>query len=168
MTGQENKSRTATQNVLNFHSSHQHETSGRPAKENHRHGGSHELALFLSDRNLDPDLALQQAIECYRTYPNVKTADALAWCHFRNGNYSTAQKLLTLALSQNTPLASLHYHAGLIFDALGEQSKAHEHLEEALALNPHFHPQQASNARELLASLTENPQSKTKTAKKSQ
>ena len=49
--------------------------------------------------------------------------------------------------------ASISYHAGMIAAAAGETAQARRHLEEALAINPRWHPTQPAEARRLLERL---------------
>jgi hypothetical protein len=47
----------------------------------------------------------------------------------------------------------MEYHAGRIYAAAGDKAKASEHLERALAINPHFHVLFAPQTQKMVAPL---------------
>jgi hypothetical protein len=57
------------------------------------------------------------------------------------------------ALALGTRDAPLFYHAGMIEAALGRREDARRYLEVALAINPHWHPSQPAEAKQLLERL---------------
>jgi tetratricopeptide (TPR) repeat protein len=116
-----------------------------------------ELALFHADHGADPAAALAQAEAVYAARPTIYAADVLAWALYRNGCAAEAWPLMQAALRLGTQDARLHYHAGMIALALGDQTAAADHLQRALAINPYFSPREAPQAQALLASLTAKP-----------
>lgn len=98
-----------------------------------------ELAYFYADRDIKPQegLVLAQRELDYRR--DVYAYDVLAWNLFRNGKYDDARDAIDKALRLGTQDAKLFYHAGMIYQRLGESAKAKEFLQRALATNPHFH-----------------------------
>ena len=52
-----------------------------------------------------------------------------------------------------TPDARIHFHAGMISYARGDNASARQHLTLALEINPHFSLLHASEARATLAAL---------------
>ena len=50
--------------------------------------------------------------------------------------------------------ANLYYHAGMIYNQLGDKELAREYLERALRLNPHFSILQADEAKRALEDLS--------------
>lgn len=113
-----------------------------------------ELALFEADHG-DPAAALETARSAYERRPTIFAADALAWAHYRNGDFDQATRRIDEALRLGTRSAPLFYHAGMIRAAQGDDAAAADYLSRALALNPHFDLLQAEVAREALASLEE-------------
>ncbi|MCI0396003.1 MAG: hypothetical protein L0322_13835, partial [Chloroflexi bacterium] len=97
-----------------------------------------ELALFDADHGVDPAAALEKARAAYSRRPSIYAADVLAWTLYRNGRYEEAWTYSQQALRLGTRDALLHYHAGMIAQALGRETAAHRHLQEALAINPYF------------------------------
>jgi tetratricopeptide (TPR) repeat protein len=111
------------------------------------------MAKFLADHDRRLDEALKLATE-HPDSPNVFEADVLAWVCFKKGDLPRAIAAMKRALAQNTPHPELHFHAGMIAAAAGDRVAATRHLQEALALNPRFHPRHANTARETLDRLT--------------
>jgi len=134
-----------TTQLLDFH-----RATGHP----HQHEGNTQLARFLADHDRDLDRALREARRAYRSYPNLYAADCLAWCYFKTGQIEEARRTIRKALAWNTPDASLHFHAGMIYARIGDRERAREHLSRSLKLNPHFHPRDAKMASETLAKFS--------------
>lgn len=112
-----------------------------------------ELALFAADHGADPAQTVEQARTAYAHRPGIYAADALAWALYHNGNYAEAWHYSQEALRLGTRDAALHYRAGMIAYALGEQAAAREQLEQALAINPYFSIRAVPQARKLLEKL---------------
>lgn len=147
ITDAPDKAKAQTRKVIAFHE-HSH---GREHGKNHSHPGSHQLAIFLADQGTDPAAALVQARSAHEHFPNLASEDALAWAYFKSGKFPEARRHLLRALAKDTPDPMLHFHAGMIFEKLGETSASRRHLAQALNLNPGFHPTHALTARALLA-----------------
>jgi tetratricopeptide (TPR) repeat protein len=123
----------------------------------HHHPHSHgniELARFYADHDCHLDEALAEAQAAYQNCKNVFAADTLAWCYYKKGDYKMAEQLITEALRWNTPDARIHFHAGMIHAKLGENEPAKKYLNQALNINPHFHPRYAALAAETLKALS--------------
>jgi tetratricopeptide (TPR) repeat protein len=112
-----------------------------------------EMALFAADHAADPTEALELAHSAYAARPSIYAADGLAWALYRQGHFSEAQRYSQEALRLNTRDATLYYHAGMIYAALGERQQARQMLVTALDINPYFNPLQALVAQETLAQL---------------
>jgi tetratricopeptide (TPR) repeat protein len=112
-----------------------------------------QLALFYADHDRNLERALAIATDAYAAAPGIYTADALAWALFKNGRYAEANTKMAEALRFDTPDAALHYHSGLIANALGQTAKARAHLEKALSLNADFSILHSAEARLMLESL---------------
>ncbi len=105
-----------------------------------------ERARFETDHG-DAAKALTLARAAHLQRATIHSADALAWALHRNGRHIEAAILMRHALRLNTQDAMLHFHAGMIDAARGETASAKAHLSRALALNPHFSPAAAAEAR---------------------
>ncbi|HEX8145933.1 MAG TPA: tetratricopeptide repeat protein [Pyrinomonadaceae bacterium] len=118
-------------------------------------GGGHHtfarhLALFWADRGTNLEAALKLAQHERSERADVFTEDALAWCLFKKGMLEDARASVERALRLGTRDARMLYHAGMIYDALGDRKKGRRYLSEALALNPSFDLVQAESARRAL------------------
>lgn len=111
-----------------------------------------ELALFEADYG-DPSVALDLARRAYAARPSIHAADALAWALHRNGQSAEARAFSAESLRLGTEDALLHYHAGVIAQAAGDNDAARLHLQRALTLNPAFSFRQAQDAQARLAGL---------------
>jgi tetratricopeptide (TPR) repeat protein len=112
-----------------------------------------ELALFEADHGRDPQAALTMARAAYERRPSIRGADTLAWALYRAGRYQEARLRADEALRLGTQDALMLYHAGMIARAQGDDARARELLDRALALNPAFSPLYAPQARAALAEL---------------
>lgn len=102
--------------------------------------GTHDhgfMARFYADRDRNLPEALRMAEE-HKLTLNVLEADTLAWVYYKNGLLSKAVDAMKRALAQDTPDPEIHYHAGMIAKAYGDLASSRNHLERALAMNPHF------------------------------
>lgn len=111
-----------------------------------------ELALFEADYG-DPATALQLARQAYAARPSIHAADVLAWALHRKGMDAEAQPYSAESLRLGTRDALLHYHAGVIAQALGQTDAARQHLQTALEINPAFSILFSSDARQRLDTL---------------
>ena len=112
-----------------------------------------ELVLFYADHDLKLDVALELATVELDARKDIYGYDALAWALFKNGRLGEAAEAMSQAMRLGTQEASLFYHSGMIYTALGESDLARRHLSRALELNPGFSIIQADNARRTLAEL---------------
>jgi tetratricopeptide (TPR) repeat protein len=94
------------------------------------------LALYLSDRRLDPERAVRLAEAEAAVRRDVYGYDALAWALFNAGRPAEAAAPMASALAAGTRDARLWYHAGLIAAANGDAETARGLLRDALALGP--------------------------------
>lgn len=112
-----------------------------------------ELALFEAEHGDDPAKAVALARAAYAKRPGIYGADALAWALYHAGSYAGATRYSDQALQLGTRDAALHFRAGMIAAAAGNQAKARTELQQALAINPHFSPRYAPQAHATLAQL---------------
>jgi tetratricopeptide (TPR) repeat protein len=117
-------------------------------------GGFHRAwSLFLLDHQRRIPQVLAQVQEETRTRRDIYGWDLLAWALHCAGRDREALPAMAKALVLGTQDALLHYHMGKIQLALGHRVAARRTLARALALNPHFHPTQARDARAALEAL---------------
>ena len=98
-----------------------------------------ELALFYADHDLKLKEALELARKELEVRQDIYTWDVLAWTLYKNGEFKEAAEAMSKALRMGTQSAMLFFHAGMIYEGLGQREKAREYLRRALATNPHFH-----------------------------
>lgn len=114
-----------------------------------------ELARFEADLGYgDAFDVVAHARAAYERRPGIYGADALAWALYRAGQWQEARQYSEEALRLGTNDAMLHYHAGMIALALGDEASARTSLQRALAINPAFSIRRAPEVRRLLAELS--------------
>ncbi len=126
--------------------------------------GDMQMAQFYADHDRNLEVALSEAKDEYSTRKNVFAADTLAWCLYKNGKFEEAKDMIKKALSHHTPDARFAFHAGMIYEKLGNRHLAQECLYKALSLNPNFSPVYASIAESEYQKLGSEKDSTTKTA----
>lgn len=114
---------------------------------------SRNIALFWADHDtrLDEALAIARRERAERS--DIYTSDALAWCLFKNGQLEEAKRAMDEALRLGTRDARLFYHAGMIYNGIGDRRSAGKYLKLALALNPSFDVRQAEVAKRTLRTI---------------
>ena len=115
---------------------------------------SRQLALFWADHDTKLDEALAIMKREHAAREDVLTYDALAWCLFKKGQLSEAAEAIKQAKRLGTRDARIFYHAGMIYDAMGNHRRAAEQLQLALATDRAFNVVQAESAQRKLAELT--------------
>jgi tetratricopeptide (TPR) repeat protein len=111
------------------------------------------LALFWADHDSRLDEALSIAERERAARNDIYTADALAWCLYKKGRFVEAKIAIDEALRLGTRDSRLLYHAGMIASSTGDNQKAAQYLNQALAINPTFDVLQAEVAKEKLNAL---------------
>ena len=114
---------------------------------------SRQLALFYADHDVKLDEALAIARRERAARADIYTSDTLAWCLYKKGDLAGAKRTIDEALRLGTRDARLHYHAGMIEQALGNRRDAAKHLQLALKINPSFDILQADVARQTLRAI---------------
>jgi tetratricopeptide (TPR) repeat protein len=112
-----------------------------------------DLALFYADHDLKLRESLVLAQKELEVRRDIYTWDVLAWSLFKNDKLQEAAEAITHALEQGTKDPQLFFHAGIIYEKLGDPRQAKEYLQRALEINPHFHLLYSSTASEALARL---------------
>jgi tetratricopeptide (TPR) repeat protein len=116
-----------------------------------------ELALFYADHDLKLDAALELSEKELEARKDIYGYDALAWSLFKNHRLSEAVHLISQAMQLGTQDASIFFHAGMIYYALGDLPQAEFYLEKALDLNPRFSILYSDRARDLLQEINGKP-----------
>ncbi len=114
---------------------------------------SRQLALFWADHDMKLDEALEIMKRERTARADVFTYDALAWCLFKKGQLSEAAEAIKQAQRLATRDARIFYHAGMIYDALGDHRRAAEQLQLALETDRSFNVIQAEAAQHKLAEM---------------
>ena len=114
------------------------------------------LALFWADRDMKLDEALEIARRESAARKDIYTADILAWCLYKKGDFADAKKAITDAMRLKTKDARILYHAGMIEKALGNRKAAAQLLKQSLEINPAFDFVQSENAKLALNELSRN------------
>lgn len=110
-----------------------------------------QLAMFWADHDTKLDEALEVARRERAARRDIYTADLLAWCLYKKGQYAEAKAAMDEALRLGTRDPKLLFHAGVIADATGDRAGGAKYLRQALAINPSFDVLQAEAARRVLA-----------------
>jgi tetratricopeptide (TPR) repeat protein len=97
-----------------------------------------ELAMFYADHAIRPEEALRLAEAEIAVRRDVYGYDLLAWALFRNDRHSEAAAAIEKALEHGTRLASFHFHAALIREALGDADGRRGHVAAVARINPRF------------------------------
>ncbi|MDP9339686.1 MAG: tetratricopeptide repeat protein [Acidobacteriota bacterium] len=97
--------------------------------------------------------SLELARKEFEVRHDIYTWDALGWALYKNGKFQEAAETMSQALKLHTKDAILFFHAGMIYQALGQNSDARDFLVQALAINPRFHVMYSGVARQQLAKL---------------
>ncbi|MGH8497704.1 MAG: tetratricopeptide repeat protein, partial [Methylococcales bacterium] len=98
----------------------------------------HHLAGFYSDVQENPAEALHWACKDLEVRHSIYAYDALAWAHYKNGDFTKARDTMQKALIPGTKDAHLLYHAGLIYSRAGELEQGQGYLKQTVAINPSY------------------------------
>ncbi len=121
---------------------------------------SRQLAMLWADHDVNLDRALTIVQRERSLRQDIFTCDALAWALFKSKRLDEAKKSMEEALRLGTRDAKIFYHAGMIYDAVGEQAKASKFLKLAFAVNPTFDLLQAEQARQAIKAISNNSSQK--------
>ncbi len=117
---------------------------------------SRQLAMLWADHDVKLDQALTIVQRERSVRQGIFTCDALAWILLKNNRLDEAKKSIEEALRLGTRDARIFYHAGMIYEAMGDKRNASKYLRLAIATNPTFDLLQADRARQTLAAIN-NP-----------
>jgi len=118
-----------------------------------------ELALFYADHDLKVDEALILALGELEVRKDIYGYDTLAWALYKNNRLDEAEQAMTQAMKLGTQDAMLFFHAGMIYQGLGDLTRARDYLEQALNLNPNFSMLQGDLAKRTLSLLSHSDDS---------
>lgn len=113
-----------------------------------------ELALYYCNHDRELPKALELARRDLEVRKDIYAYDTLAWALAKNGRAKDAQQAMTEAMKLGTQDASLFYHAGVIYEQLGDRERARDYLNRALKLSPAFSLTQSVKASQLLNKLS--------------
>ncbi len=113
-----------------------------------------QVAALIAADHGDPADALALAEAEWERRQSVFSADALAWALHVNGRDAEALPYAERADSLGWRNASYSYHRGMILAALDRPGDAVAALNEALTINPNFHPLHAPEARATIERLS--------------
>ncbi|MDQ6779816.1 MAG: hypothetical protein M3Z37_01505 [Candidatus Eremiobacteraeota bacterium] len=108
------------------------------------------LAIYYSEHRIRLADALRIAKRDVAVRDDIFAEDTLAWALAQNGRWREAERAARKATRYDTQDARLHYHLGIITLRNGNRAEAQRELQRALALNAHFHPVYADDARNVL------------------
>jgi tetratricopeptide (TPR) repeat protein len=114
-----------------------------------------ELSAFYADHDIHLEQALELARKEFEVRHDIYTWDAVAWALYKNSQPEQAAVAMTEALRLDTKDPLLMFHAGMIYERLGDSKKATDYMHRAIALNPQFHLFYADLARATLQRLSD-------------
>jgi tetratricopeptide (TPR) repeat protein len=113
-----------------------------------------ELAMFYADHDVHLAEALALARREFEVRHDIYTWDAFAWTLYKNSQPQEAAAAIKEALHLDTRDPLLLFHAGMIYERLGEKAKAEDYLRRTIAISPQFHLFYADLAKATLQSLS--------------
>ena len=122
--------------------------------DNIGHYADRELAYAYLKVN-DLDKALEHALMEYNRRPdNIDVNETLAWVYYNKGDFSNAQKYITVALKTNSQNPALLCHAGLIYFKSGDVKKGRDLIHTALQNDPNINVQLKAEAQKAAQSVS--------------
>jgi tetratricopeptide (TPR) repeat protein len=113
---------------------------------------AYNLAYLMLEHGGNTDVALSLAQTARRGLPDsAVVADTLGWAYYQEGIFSTVVDMLNEAVEELPNNPTYHYHLGLAYQKTNDRTRAREHLERALSINPSY--PKADEIRKGLAKL---------------
>jgi tetratricopeptide (TPR) repeat protein len=147
LTNQKDKSKTSAERVVEMLGP----GSTDESVTGHGHYADKELA-YAYLKTSDVDKAMEHAQTEYDRRPqNIDVCEAMAWVHYKRGEYAEANKMITVALKTGSQNPVLLCRAGLIKIKAGEKTIGETMVRKATALNPFLDPMLKKEAQPYLA-----------------
>ena len=96
----------------------------------------HHLVDYYTDVAKDGAQAVKWANKDLQLRENFATQAAFAWALYRDGQFCEAVRWIDRALASGVVDAHLHFRAGQIYSAAGDDIRGRDHLQRATRLNP--------------------------------
>jgi tetratricopeptide (TPR) repeat protein len=113
---------------------------------------ANNLAWLYADQGVKLDVALGLAQTAVQQAPDQpELTDTLGWVYYKKNLQPLAIAAFQRSVERDAKNPVYHYHLGLAYAKSGEQAKAKQSLEKAIALEPNFAG--SSDARRLLATI---------------
>ena len=125
-----------------------------PMAGTHAHRLDRQYANFCADHLRDSDGAYAAALRDLDVRKDIYAFDALAWVCLARGQKLEALRAIDRALERHSEDPMLLYHAGVIYAANGDKTKAGALLKGALAIDLRFDGIAAPKAQRLLNDLS--------------
>jgi tetratricopeptide (TPR) repeat protein len=113
----------------------------------------HHLVYYWADHDLNLEEAVNLARRARESRKDIHTCDALAWTLFKRGQFAESKTAIDEAMRLGTKDAKILYHAGLIYNEIGDRRKAANYLTLALKTNASFDVLQAAIALRVLNTI---------------
>lgn len=97
-----------------------------------------QMALFWADHDQRLDDALNTARQERAARADIYSSDLLGWCLYKKNMLAEARQAIDEALKLGARDARIYYHAGMIYQALGERTKAIRYMTDALTYRVSF------------------------------
>jgi tetratricopeptide (TPR) repeat protein len=97
---------------------------------------ANNLASLLTDHRTD-EASLDRAyslVASLQKSPIPHFKDTVGWVQYRRGNFKDSTSLLEQAATELPSIATVRYHLGMSYIAIGQNTKAVEQLEKARTL----------------------------------
>ncbi|HKW44810.1 MAG TPA: tetratricopeptide repeat protein [Candidatus Eremiobacteraceae bacterium] len=111
------------------------------------------VAMYESEHGEHLDDAVRIAQRDLAARDDIFAEDTIAWALAMDGRWASARAHSQKAVALGIEDSRVQFHAGMIDLKTGHVAEGAERLRRALAVNPHFHPVYADQARRELASL---------------
>ncbi|AIE85379.1 tetratricopeptide repeat protein [Fimbriimonas ginsengisoli] len=109
-----------------------------PVAGTHGHRLDRQYAIFCADHRRDLGGAYAAALRDLESRRDIYAFDTLAWVCLQRGDKKEAVGAIAKALARGTRDPMLLFHAGTIYAAANDHSKADRYLKAAMAIDPNF------------------------------
>ncbi len=112
-----------------------------------------QIAVFNADHGRDLEATVARAEAAFEAQPSIQAADVLAWVQYKVANIGEAMTAIEQALRTGTGEPLILFHAGMIFQAAGDDVRATEYLQRVADQNAQFSVLHAEAAAQALDEL---------------